>query len=99
MVPTLTPTPQVLEPFDTATTHRPVIPTPTPTPQVLEPFDTATTHRPLAMGWCGKDSLVLYWRGMGLLMVGPYGDYIHFAYKDAIALVAEPDSCRIGMWG
>jgi hypothetical protein len=87
---------------------------------VLEPFETSTTSKPLGMVWCGKDSLVLYWRNMGLLMVrpyasithglwvgmnrritcslqvGPFGDYIHFPYKQALALVPEPDCCRIG---
>lgn len=37
--------------------------------QVLDPFETSTTSKPLGMVWCGKDSLVLYWRNMGLLMV------------------------------
>lgn len=50
------------------------------------------------MAWCGPDSLVLHWRHVGLLMVGPYGDYLHFPYRggEQLALVPEVDCVRIG---
>ncbi len=63
--------------------------------KVLDPFDAGTSHPPLAMGWCGKDALVLYWRVMGLLLVGPYGDFLHFPYSEPLALVPEVDCCRV----
>lgn len=40
--------------------------------------------------------VVLYWKGTGLLMVGPYGDFLHYYYKEPLTLVTEVDCCRIG---
>jgi len=66
-------------------------------------FDTAegSTKPPNQMEWCGEDSVVLHWKNLGVLMVGPYGDWLRFPYGDDIAidsrvfLVGEMDSCRI----
>jgi len=64
--------------------------------KVLGPFDAGTSQVPEAMGWCGKDALAMYWRGMGLGLVGPYGDFYHFPYAgEAMVVVQEVDSCRL----
>lgn len=79
-----------------------LIPSPPPkktqSNQVLdEPFDAGTAAPPQGMAWCGPDSLLLHWRSVGLLMVGPFGDYLHFPYHgESLALVPEVDCVRIG---
>ena len=68
--------------------------------KVLDPFDAGTSQVPAAMGWCGKDALVLYWKLMGLLVVGPYGDFLHFPYAaEPLVLVPEVDCCRLWTGG
>jgi len=37
-----------------------------------------------SMGWCGEDSVVLYWKNLGVLMVGPYGDWLRFPYDSEV---------------
>ena len=51
--------------------------------------------RPMEIAWCGEDAVVLLWRNTGIVMVGPYGDWLNFPYDVAVHLVAEPDCCRI----
>jgi hypothetical protein len=59
-------------------------------------FDTRSASRPIAIQWCGKDSVILQWRNTGLVMVGPYGDWINFPYDtQGIHIVPELDCCRI----
>lgn len=62
-------------------------------------FDTSegATTPPLALEWCGEDSVVLHWKNMGILMVGPYGDWLRFPYPqtESLYLVAEMDCCRV----
>ena len=64
-------------------------------------FDTSdgSTDQPSKMEWCGEDSVVLYWKALGVLMVGPYGDWLRFPYSSTnvqdLHLVAESDSCRV----
>ncbi|KAL7468314.1 hypothetical protein ACHAXS_010017 [Conticribra weissflogii] len=49
--------------------------------KVLE-FSTSSgsSSPPRSMGWCGEDSVVLHWKNLGVLMVGPYGDWLRFSY-------------------
>jgi len=51
--------------------------------KVLE-FDarSGSTSPPRFMGWCGEDSVILHWKNLGVLMVGPYGDFLRFPYDD-----------------
>lgn len=51
--------------------------------------------RPMEIAWCGEDAVALLWKNTGIVMVGPYGDWLNFPYSEAVHLVAERDSCRI----
>lgn len=64
------------------------------TTKVLD-FDTGSLSRPLDIAWCGDDAVVLLWKNTGVVMVGPYGDWINFPYGSSAHLIAEPDCCRI----
>ena len=52
---------------------------------------------PHNMEWCGEDSVVLHWKNLGVLMVGPYGDWLRFPYENTefLHLSAEMDCCRV----
>lgn len=59
-------------------------------------FDTSegATTPPLSLEWCGEDSVVLHWKNMGILMVGPYGDWLRFPYPQTESLHLLPEvSC------
>jgi len=58
--------------------------------KVLE-FDarSGSTSSPRSMGWCGEDSVVLHWKNLGVLMVGPYGDWLRFPCDDVAAVAAS----------
>jgi vacuolar protein sorting-associated protein 16 len=62
-------------------------------------FDTSegSSSPPLEMKWCGEDSVVLHWKNLGVLMVGPYGDWLRFPYEgtDNLFLLPETDCCRV----
>ena len=60
-------------------------------------FNTKSISRPLDMCWCGEDAVVLLWRNTGVVMVGPFGDWLNFPYSGGggVLLVAESDSVRI----
>jgi vacuolar protein sorting-associated protein 16 len=62
-------------------------------------FDTSegSSSPPLEMKWCGEDSVVLHWKNLGVLMVGPYGDWLRFPYDgmDNVFLLPEIDCCRV----
>lgn len=76
-------------------------------------FDTSegSSHPPRDMKWCGEDSVVLYWKNLGILMVGPYGDWLRFPMMTRqgmttttttttttdynVYLCSEVDSCRV----
>lgn len=65
------------------------------TSKILD-FDTRSASRPVAIQWCGKDCVILQWRNTGLVMVGPFGDWINFPYDSAgIHIIPELDCCRI----
>jgi hypothetical protein len=58
-------------------------------------FNTKSMSRPMEMIWCGDDAVVLQWKNTGIIMVGPYGDWLNFPYRGVVHLVAEPDCCRV----
>ena len=62
-------------------------------------FDTSdgSSDLPHNMEWCGEDSVVLHWKNLGVLMVGPYGDWLRFPYDGIqnVHLCAEMDCCRV----
>lgn len=58
-------------------------------------FDAKSVSRPIEIAWCGEDAVVMQWRNTGIVMVGPYGDWLNFPYDSSIHLVPEPDCCRI----
>mmetsp|Transcript_25905 Transcript_25905/g.51954 ORF Transcript_25905/g.51954 Transcript_25905/m.51954 type:complete len:1193 (-) Transcript_25905:1429-5007(-) len=51
--------------------------------KVLE-FSTSSgsSSPPRSMAWCGEDSVVLHWKDLGVLLVGPYGDWLRFPYGE-----------------
>jgi hypothetical protein len=63
-------------------------------------FDTSegSSSPPLDMKWCGEDSVVLHWKNLGVLMVGPYGDWLRFPepeWTEHVYLIPEIDCCRV----
>jgi vacuolar protein sorting-associated protein 16 len=62
-------------------------------------FDTSegSSAPPLAMKWCGEDSVVLYWKNIGILMVGPFGDWLRFPFEgtENAFIIPELDCCRV----
>jgi hypothetical protein len=62
-------------------------------------FDTSegSHSAPQDMQWCGEDSVVLHWKKLGVLMVGPYGDWLRFPYESTenLHIVPELDCCRV----
>eukprot|EP01034_Spumella_vulgaris_P022472 gene22472-28600_t len=64
------------------------------TTKVLD-FDTKSISRPIEIAWCGEDAVVMQWRNTGIVMVGPFGDWLNFPYDVAVHLVPEKDCCRI----
>jgi vacuolar protein sorting-associated protein 16 len=64
------------------------------TSKVLD-FDTKSISKPLDITWCGEDAVLLVWKNTGIVMVGPYGDWLNFSYDDQVHLISEPDCCRI----
>jgi len=64
------------------------------TTKVLD-FDTKSLSRPKEVAWCGEDAVLLVWKNTGIIMVGPYGDWLNYPFDGTVQLVAEPDCCRI----
>lgn len=62
-------------------------------------FDTSgiSSSPPKELKWCGEDSVVLHWKSLGVLMVGPFGDWLRFSYEKSsnLYLVPEIDCCRV----
>ena len=46
---------------------------------------------PRGFAWCGDDSVVLYWRTVGLLLINPFADWLKYTYDkdDTLFLVTE----------
>mmetsp|Transcript_38830 Transcript_38830/g.91850 ORF Transcript_38830/g.91850 Transcript_38830/m.91850 type:complete len:845 (+) Transcript_38830:58-2592(+) len=60
----------------------------------LSEFPTKSQVAPKQLVWCGTDSVVLYWDKI-LLMIGPYGDWVKYAFDQPLALFPEVDGVRI----
>jgi vacuolar protein sorting-associated protein 16 len=45
--------------------------------------------------WCGDDAVVLLWKNTGIVMVGPYGDWLNYPYEGSVTVISELDCCRI----
>jgi vacuolar protein sorting-associated protein 16 len=45
--------------------------------------------------WCGDDAVVLLWKNTGIVMVGPYGDWLNYPYEGTVTVISELDCCRI----
>ncbi len=60
-------------------------------------FDTSTQTPPTQLVWCGEDCVVLHWPGLGVLLVGPYGDWgrIQYPASNHLLLFPELDCCRV----
>ena len=52
---------------------------------------------PRGFAWCGDDSVVLYWRTVGLLLIDPFADWLKYTYdkEDTLLLVPEVDCLRV----
>lgn len=55
---------------------------------------TSSMSPPLQIAWCGNDSVVLHWEDT-ILVIGPSGIYLRFAYEGIVSLCAEIDCVRI----
>ncbi|KAI9347012.1 Vps16, N-terminal region-domain-containing protein [Obelidium mucronatum] len=60
----------------------------------LAEFNAGTTQPPIQMAWCGADSVTIHWED-ALVVVGPFGDCIRYAFEGIIHLVSEIDGVRI----
>jgi hypothetical protein len=60
-------------------------------------FAEGSSQPPLEIRWCGEDSVVLHWKNLGIVMVGPYGDWLRFPYENHgnLYLIPEIDCCRV----
>ena len=62
-------------------------------------FDTkdVSSSPPKELKWCGEDSIVVHWKDLGVMMVGPFGDWIRFSYENSsnLFIVPEVDCCRV----
>jgi hypothetical protein len=54
-------------------------------------YDRLFSHFPC------RRSVVLHWRNLGVLMVGPYGDWLRFPFQEVenLFLIPEIDCCRV----
>ena len=59
--------------------------------------NTDSRVSPRGFAWCGDDSVVLYWRTLGLLLVNPFADWLKYTYdkQDMLILVTETDGLRV----
>jgi len=63
-------------------------------------FDTSEGslgEPPQQIVWCGNDSVVLYWRNLGVLLVGPYGDWLRFSYDNTSTSTTETTITQTGI--
>ncbi|KAL6073866.1 Vacuolar protein sorting-associated protein 16 [Balamuthia mandrillaris] len=61
----------------------------------LSEFPTNAKRAPEQLVWCGTDSVLLYWPALGILMVGPHGDWIKYTYDEPLYLIPECDGVRV----
>lgn len=52
-------------------------------------FDTKAEGGPKQMVWCSEDAVVMMWPEKGVLMVGPFGDWLKYQYTEPIILAQE----------
>lgn len=64
--------------------------------QSIVSFETKSARAPTQLVWCGADSVVMSWPEL-LLMVGPGGEWVKYAYdgEPAVVLAPEIDGIRI----
>jgi hypothetical protein len=62
--------------------------------QSITTFDTKSARVPTQLVWCGNDSIVMSWPEL-LLMVGPGGEWIKYAYEEPVFLAPEIDGVRV----
>lgn len=63
-------------------------------------FDTSegSTAPPTQLCWCGEDCVMLHWKNLGVLLIGPYGDWVRCAYNEMYSqlyLLPDMDGCRV----
>jgi hypothetical protein len=63
-------------------------------------FDTSegSSAPPAQLCWCGEDCVMLHWKNLGVLLIGPYGDWVRCAYNETsnqLFLVPDMDGCRV----
>jgi hypothetical protein len=57
-------------------------------------FDAKSATPPEQVAWCGDDAAVMYWP-THLMIVGPHGSFISYAYDTPARLVSEVDGLRV----
>ena len=57
-------------------------------------FDAKAATPPEQVAWCGDDAAVMYWP-THLMIVGPHGSFISYAYDTPARLVSEVDGLRV----
>jgi hypothetical protein len=60
-------------------------------------FDTKAGMKPDTIAWAGEDAVVLAWPDRGVLLVGPFGDWIKLDYEaeGGVRIVQEADCVRL----
>jgi len=58
-------------------------------------YQTQNKSRPTQLAWCGTRSVLVYWEGEDLLMVGSDRDWISYLHEGSIFIVSETDGARI----
>lgn len=61
----------------------------------LVEFETKATSPPSQVVWCGEDSVAVTWADRGLMVVGPFGDFIKMELDEPVVVVQEVDGLRI----
>ena len=57
-------------------------------------FDAKSATPPEQVAWCGDDAAVMYWP-THMMIVGPHGSFISYAYDTPARLVSEVDGLRV----
>eukprot|EP00004_Rigifila_ramosa_P025520 TRINITY_DN7652_c0_g1_i1.p1 TRINITY_DN7652_c0_g1~~TRINITY_DN7652_c0_g1_i1.p1 ORF type:complete len:835 (-),score=183.11 TRINITY_DN7652_c0_g1_i1:116-2338(-) len=60
----------------------------------LTEFDTKSKIPPLQLVWCGRDSVLMYWDKI-VIMLGPQGEWIKYNFEESVVLLPECDGVRI----
>ncbi|KAG0144149.1 hypothetical protein CROQUDRAFT_660316 [Cronartium quercuum f. sp. fusiforme G11] len=62
--------------------------------QEQHPHDLISEGPPTQMVWCGGDTVIVGW-DQSLVMIGPFGASLRYAFTDPIHLVGEMDGVRV----